>query len=50
MLLLGDVVLDAPPPSPMVTIVNEKGGLLVAPLGDGLDRPNGCGRGFSDAL
>jgi 2-polyprenyl-6-methoxyphenol hydroxylase-like FAD-dependent oxidoreductase len=36
MMLLGDVVLDAPPPSQMVTIVNEKGGLLVAPLGDGL--------------
>jgi 2-polyprenyl-6-methoxyphenol hydroxylase-like FAD-dependent oxidoreductase len=35
-MLLGDVVLDAPPPSPMVTIVNEEGGLLVAPLGDGL--------------
>jgi hypothetical protein len=32
----GDVALDAPLPSPMVTIVNEKGGLLVAPLGDGL--------------
>jgi 2-polyprenyl-6-methoxyphenol hydroxylase-like FAD-dependent oxidoreductase len=36
MMLLGDVVLDAPPPSPMVTIVNEEGGLLILPLGDGL--------------
>jgi len=36
MMLLGDVVLDAPPASPMVTIVNDEGGLLVVPLGDGL--------------
>ena len=36
MMMLGDVVLDAPPSSPMVTIVNEEGGLLVASLGDGL--------------
>jgi len=36
MMMLGDVVLDAPPQRPMVTIVNEAGGLLVAPLGDGL--------------
>jgi 2-polyprenyl-6-methoxyphenol hydroxylase-like FAD-dependent oxidoreductase len=35
-MLLGDVVLDAPPASPMVTIVNEEGGLLVVPHGDGL--------------
>jgi 2-polyprenyl-6-methoxyphenol hydroxylase-like FAD-dependent oxidoreductase len=36
MMMLGDVILDAPPPSPMVTIVNEEGGLIVASLGDGL--------------
>jgi 2-polyprenyl-6-methoxyphenol hydroxylase-like FAD-dependent oxidoreductase len=35
-MMLGDVVLDAPPARPLVTIVNEAGGLLVAPLGDGL--------------
>src|SRR3981189_20118 len=33
-MMLGDVVLDAPPSSPMVTIVNEEGGLLVAWLCD----------------
>jgi len=31
---LADVVLDAPPATPMVTIVNEAGSLLVVPLGD----------------
>jgi 2-polyprenyl-6-methoxyphenol hydroxylase-like FAD-dependent oxidoreductase len=36
MMMLGDLVLDAPPPRPMVTVVNEAGGLLVAELGDGL--------------
>src|SRR5262245_20359856 len=36
MMMLGDVVLDAPPSSPIVTIGNGEGGLLVAPLGDGL--------------
>lgn len=36
MMMLGDVVLDAPPSSPMVTVVNEEGGLLVVSLGDGL--------------
>jgi 2-polyprenyl-6-methoxyphenol hydroxylase-like FAD-dependent oxidoreductase len=35
-MMLGDVVLDAPPAPPMVTIVNEAGGMLVAQLGDGL--------------
>ena len=35
-MLLGDVVLDAPPARPMITIVNEAGGLLVVPLGDGV--------------
>jgi 2-polyprenyl-6-methoxyphenol hydroxylase-like FAD-dependent oxidoreductase len=35
-MLLGDVVLDAPPVRPLVTIVNEVGGLLIAPLGDGV--------------
>lgn len=34
--LLGDVVLDAPPAQPLLTIVNEAGGLLVVPLGDGV--------------
>jgi 2-polyprenyl-6-methoxyphenol hydroxylase-like FAD-dependent oxidoreductase len=33
--MLGDVVLDAPPQRPMVSVVNEAGGLLVVPLGDG---------------
>src|SRR5258705_3767276 len=36
MMMLGDVVLDAPPSSPMVTVANEEGGLLVVSLGDGL--------------
>lgn len=35
-MMLGDVVLDAPPDQPIVTIVNEAGSLLVAPLGDGV--------------
>jgi 2-polyprenyl-6-methoxyphenol hydroxylase-like FAD-dependent oxidoreductase len=35
-MMLGDVVLDAPPVRPMVTIVNEAGSLLVVPLGDGV--------------
>jgi 2-polyprenyl-6-methoxyphenol hydroxylase-like FAD-dependent oxidoreductase len=34
--MLADVVLDAPPTRPLLTIVNEFGGLLVAPLGDGV--------------
>jgi 2-polyprenyl-6-methoxyphenol hydroxylase-like FAD-dependent oxidoreductase len=33
---LGDVVLDAPPERPVITVVNEAGGLLVAPRGDGV--------------
>jgi 2-polyprenyl-6-methoxyphenol hydroxylase-like FAD-dependent oxidoreductase len=33
---LGDVVLDAPPERPVTTLVNEAGGLLVAPRGDGV--------------
>lgn len=35
-MMLGDVVLDAPPMEPMVTIVNEVGSMIVVPLGDGL--------------
>lgn len=35
-MMLGDVVLDSPPAPPMVTIVNEAGGMLVVQLGDGL--------------
>jgi 2-polyprenyl-6-methoxyphenol hydroxylase-like FAD-dependent oxidoreductase len=35
-MLLGDVVLDAPPQKPMLTIVNECGGMLVVLLGDGV--------------
>jgi 2-polyprenyl-6-methoxyphenol hydroxylase-like FAD-dependent oxidoreductase len=35
-MMLGDVVLDAPPAHPMATIVNEAGGMLVAQLGDGV--------------
>ena len=49
-MMLGDVVLDAPPARPMVTIVNEAGSLFVAPLGDGIhhrvvvvDRVEHCG-------
>ena len=34
--MLADVVLDAPPAQPLVTMVNEAGGLLIAPLGDGV--------------
>jgi 2-polyprenyl-6-methoxyphenol hydroxylase-like FAD-dependent oxidoreductase len=34
--MLADVVLDAPPVEPLVTMVNEGGALLVAPLGDGV--------------
>lgn len=36
MMMLGDVVLDAPPDRPMLTMVNEAGGLIVAPRGDGV--------------
>jgi 2-polyprenyl-6-methoxyphenol hydroxylase-like FAD-dependent oxidoreductase len=35
-MMLGDVVLDEPPTRPMLTVVNEEGGLLVVPLGDGV--------------
>ena len=35
-MMLGDVVLDSPPVRPMVTIVNEAGGMLVVQLGDGV--------------
>lgn len=35
-MMLGDVILDAPPSQPLLTRVNEAGGLLVAPLGDGI--------------
>src|SRR5258708_25370575 len=35
-MMLGDVVLDSPPVLPMVTIVNEAGGMLVVQLGDGV--------------
>jgi 2-polyprenyl-6-methoxyphenol hydroxylase-like FAD-dependent oxidoreductase len=34
--ILADVVLDAPPVQPLVSMVNEAGALLVAPLGDGV--------------
>lgn len=34
--IMGDVVLDAPPLQPIVTVSNEAGALLVAPLGDGV--------------
>lgn len=34
--VLGDVVLDAPPQQGIVTVVNEAGALLIAPLGDGV--------------
>src|SRR5215471_1451638 len=34
--MLAEVVLDAPPVQPLVTMVNEAGALLVAPRGDGL--------------
>jgi 2-polyprenyl-6-methoxyphenol hydroxylase-like FAD-dependent oxidoreductase len=34
--MLAEVVLDVPPMQPLVTIVNEAGALLVAPLGDGV--------------
>jgi 2-polyprenyl-6-methoxyphenol hydroxylase-like FAD-dependent oxidoreductase len=34
--MLAEVVLDAPPVQPLVTIVNEAGALLVAPRGDGV--------------
>jgi hypothetical protein len=34
--MLAEVVLDAPPVHPLVTIVNEFGSLLVAPCGDGV--------------
>ncbi len=33
---LADVVLDAPPERPVLTLVNEGGGLVVAPRGDGI--------------
>jgi 2-polyprenyl-6-methoxyphenol hydroxylase-like FAD-dependent oxidoreductase len=35
-MMLGDVMLDAPPARQIATIANEEGGLLVAPLGDGV--------------
>lgn len=35
-MMLADVVLDAPPAQPIVTLVNEAGGLIVAPLGDSI--------------
>jgi 2-polyprenyl-6-methoxyphenol hydroxylase-like FAD-dependent oxidoreductase len=36
-MMLADAVLDAPPPKPTLsTIVNELGGMLVVPLGDGV--------------
>jgi len=35
-MMLADVVLDSPPVLPMVTIVNEAGGMLVVQLGDGV--------------
>lgn len=35
-MMLGDVVLDSPPAQPMMTIVNEAGGMLVVQLGDGV--------------
>ena len=34
--MLAEVVLDAPPVQPLVTMVNETGALLVAPRGDGV--------------
>ena len=34
--MLAEVVLDAPPERPVVTIVNEAGALIVVPRGDGL--------------
>jgi 2-polyprenyl-6-methoxyphenol hydroxylase-like FAD-dependent oxidoreductase len=34
-MMLGDVILDAPPSQPLLTLVNEAGGLVVAPRGDG---------------
>jgi 2-polyprenyl-6-methoxyphenol hydroxylase-like FAD-dependent oxidoreductase len=34
--MLAEVVLDAPPIQPLVTMVNEAGALLVAPRGDGV--------------
>ena len=33
---LGDVVLDAPPERPVITLVNEAGGMVLAPRGDGV--------------
>jgi 2-polyprenyl-6-methoxyphenol hydroxylase-like FAD-dependent oxidoreductase len=33
---LADVVLDAPPEEPVLTLVNEAGGLVLAPRGDGV--------------
>lgn len=34
-LLLGDVVLGAPPPTPVLSVTNERGLVMIAPLGDG---------------
>lgn len=34
--MLAEVVLDAPPVQPLVTMVNEAGALIVAPRGDGV--------------
>jgi 2-polyprenyl-6-methoxyphenol hydroxylase-like FAD-dependent oxidoreductase len=33
---LGDVVLDAPPERPVLTMLNEAGGMVLAPRGDGI--------------
>ena len=35
-MMLGDVVLDAPPALPMLTMVNEAGSLIILPFGDGV--------------
>jgi 2-polyprenyl-6-methoxyphenol hydroxylase-like FAD-dependent oxidoreductase len=35
-MMLADVVLDAPPEHPVMTIANEAGGLVLAPCGDGI--------------
>ena len=34
-MLLGDVVLDNPPSAPVVSVTNERGLVMLAPLGDG---------------
>lgn len=35
-MMLGDVVLDAPPTVPVISLCNEAGGAMVVPLGDGV--------------